>query len=301
MSNARKLDQFYTHPTVAKNCFNAIKETVKISKKAVFLEPSAGAGAFFKLFPRSRRIGLDLEPNHPEVIEQDFFLFKHDPSRTPLITVGNPPFGKNSSLAVRFFNHAAQFSSVIAFIIPKTFRKESIQKRLDANFSCVLDNDLPPNSFLFEGSPYDVPCCFQIWVKTNKSRVHVNTPRTHSNFSFVARSQADFAIRRVGGLAGKVLKKFEQYSETSNYFIKAHIPENLLIQQLRRIDWTEVKANNAGNPSISKSELVAKYVEALTATIVLREVVGSDLKPLSPSDAQRQAPSSFLSPSRACA
>ena len=37
-----------------------------------------------------------------------------------------PPFGKVSSLAIRFFNKCAQFSDVIAFIIPRTFNKVSV-------------------------------------------------------------------------------------------------------------------------------------------------------------------------------
>ena len=63
---------------------------------------------FYKLLPKSTRYGIDLAPAHPDVIEQNFFDYKPD-SVGNILTIGNPPFGKNSSLAVKFFNHAAQF------------------------------------------------------------------------------------------------------------------------------------------------------------------------------------------------
>ena len=40
-----------------------------------------------------------------------------------ILIVGNPPYGKNCSTAINFFNHAVTISDFIAFIIPKTFRK----------------------------------------------------------------------------------------------------------------------------------------------------------------------------------
>ena len=65
------------------------------------------------------------------------------------MTVGNPPFGKFSSLVIKFFNHSDEWSDVIAFIISKTFRKISVQNKLNKYFKLVLDKDIPnkPCSF----------------------------------------------------------------------------------------------------------------------------------------------------------
>ena len=52
--------------------------------------------------------------------------------------LGNPPFGKNCSLAIKFFNKAAEFADLIAFIIPRTFKRISIQNKLNLNFSFIL-------------------------------------------------------------------------------------------------------------------------------------------------------------------
>lgn len=64
-------------------------------------------------------------------------------------------------------------------------------------------------------------------------------------------------------MAGKIFRQFDSYSAASNYFLKANIPVELLIQRLESVDWTEAKANNAGNPSISKRELVEGYARVV--------------------------------------
>jgi hypothetical protein len=139
MSQARALDQFYTSRPVAKKCFQILKNKFVLKDDDVFLEPSAGDGAFFELFPTGRREGCDLEPKHPEVVKANFLTeFQPISAVKRWICCGNPPFGKNSSLAVQFFNRAAEFCEVIAFVVPLTFRKSSLQKRLNSHFELLL-------------------------------------------------------------------------------------------------------------------------------------------------------------------
>jgi hypothetical protein len=80
--------------------------------------------------------------------------------------IGNPPFGKNASKAVRFFNQAALFARIIAFIVPRSFEKESIINRLNQNFHLIHVSQLPRNSFSFENIVVDVPCSFCVWVSS---------------------------------------------------------------------------------------------------------------------------------------
>ena len=259
MSTSRELDQYYTSPPVARECWLALDPFLPSGAKA-YLEPSAGIGAFLDLMPKARRLGLDLEPKHPEVLKMDFFEFSgRFPIAGQVITVGNPPFGKNASVAVRFFNHAATFSQVVAFVVPKTFRKASLQKRLSTDFHLLQDIDLPQNAFEFEGIPYDVPCCFQVWHRTDSQRIHKDTALTHPDFSFVGKSEADFAIRRIGGRAGAIIEDFADYSAQSHYYIKANLPIAQVKAILKSVDWSEARENNAGNPSISKRQLVSGY------------------------------------------
>ena len=68
MSN-NGLDQFYTKPSIVEKVLSMID----CSKYELVLEPSAGAGDFLERLPKATRVGVDLEPAHPEVTQQDFF------------------------------------------------------------------------------------------------------------------------------------------------------------------------------------------------------------------------------------
>lgn len=259
MLTARALDQFYTKPEVAKVCFDFLASHCDLAG-AFFLEPSAGAGALYHWLPANARKGLDLDPKIPDVEQQDFFEFNASvlPAGRPVVVVGNPPFGKNSSLALRFINRAAEFASIVAFVLPQTFKKQSVIKRLAPQLHLVAEFNLAPFSFEFQGAPYDVPCVFQVWERRDSVRPTTDTPLTHADFKFVSPEEADFAIRRVGGLAGKVIPEFEGYSPSSHYYIKANDPVRCRAL-FERICWDEVKHHTAGNPSVSKREVVELY------------------------------------------
>ena len=264
MSTARKLDQFYTSRKVSSLCFDIFLNTVERRSDDWLLEPSAGDGAFLELMIKHagvvQCIGIDLDPKCVRAARGDF-LTEFNPLQVSgkWHVCGNPPFGKGSSLAVRFFNRAAEFAETIAFIVPMTFRKDSIQKRLDGRFHLVSDTELPLESFIFEGKPYSVPCCFQIWKRQSTPRIHVDKPLTHGDFDFVAPEHADIAFRRIGAVAGKVLTEFQGYSTSSHYYLKSNIDREDLVSRLRAIDWTVTRCKTAGNPSISKRELVEQY------------------------------------------
>jgi len=83
------------------------------------------------------------------------------------LVIGNPPFGRVSSLAIKFFNYSATWANVIAFIIPRTFRKISVQNKLDNMFHLVYDEEISNNPCCFSPQMM-VKCCFQIWEKKNK-------------------------------------------------------------------------------------------------------------------------------------
>lgn len=179
-----------------------------------------------------------------------------------IAVVGNPPFGFASSLAVKFFNIAAGCPQVstIAFILPRTFRKQSIQDKLDAWFSLVHDCDIPPNSFLLDGKPYDVPCCWQVWARQSSERTVPGTPDVSRLIQYVrSQDDADLCIRRVGGRAGQILPGGEKYSPTSTLFVKLVHPD--AERMLRAADLTRTRDSTAGVRSVSKREIA----EALAA------------------------------------
>ena len=72
-------------------------------------------------------------------IISDQLQHKYTPRYKSCLTIGNPPFGKNSSLAISFFNKAAEFSDIIAFILPQTFSKDSVKNRLNLSFFLIME------------------------------------------------------------------------------------------------------------------------------------------------------------------
>jgi len=260
---SRMLDQFYTDPTYARHFYNIVQQHLDLNNADVLLEPSAGSGNFYNLLDPAKRVGLDLDPKASGTIKQDFFTWVA-PQSVRVITIGNPPFGKNSSLAVKFFNHAAKFSDAIAFVLPRTFRKDSIINRLNERFHLIYEETVPDNSFVYNNKPYDVWCCAQIWVKKLESRKKIeilNFDTVKQWFEIVAPAQADYSIQRVGGRAGTIrTSDFTSYSSQSHYFIKQH--DTRVLDVFKSIDFEGIKCNTAGNPSISPSELVKLWIDA---------------------------------------
>lgn len=249
------LDQFYTKKSVALDLFNRFNAIVLLNglNKNDWLEPSAGDGAFFDLMPENK-LGLDLDVKNPKVIKANFL--NYELPKKDYIVLGNPPFGKNSSLAVRFFNKAASNAVLIGFVVPKTFKKDSVKNKLNRHFHLIHEEDLKNNSFEFEGKDYDVPCVFQVWIKRDNLRELAVKTFSHPDFLFVDKDHADFAIQRVGMAAGRVKIDFKPYAVASHYFLKA---SKEVREVFEKIDWSSVKGNTAGNPSISKSELIQLY------------------------------------------
>jgi len=254
------LDQFYTNPKLAKCCYDAIKSKVAgFESYDLELEPSAGDGAFYKLMSPLKRYGIDLDPKYKGVVKQDFFSYHPKPNEKRVITIGNPPFGKNASLAIKFFNHAAEFSDTIAFIVPKSFKKVSVQNKLDFGFWLLYEKDCPAKSFVVGGIDYDVPCVFQIWVRRRGKRTKILFNPDNDVFKFVKKNDADIAIRRVGGTAGKSTINIDDAKETTHYYIKMKrktISKIRMVNYINSLDFDSVRNSTAGPRSVSKHEFV---------------------------------------------
>jgi hypothetical protein len=257
IKQAEKLDQYYTAPAVALHCISAMQKFLP-KTKIRWLEPSAGTGSFFNQLPsHDEKLGIDLEPKTANVITSDFLqvsLLHKD-----YVCIGNPPFGKNSHLAIKFFNHAAKFSTLIGFIVPRTFSKSSVKNRLNLYFNLVYEEVLPLSSFIFEDKVYEVPCVFQIWKKTSVPRVKHTPPLTHQDLVFCTPTKSTIGFQRVGVQAGTI-KSSKDLSTASHYFIKC---SSDTVDILKKIDWSIYKHNTAGNPSISKRELISAYTKYL--------------------------------------
>ena len=150
--------------------FKAHKKYIQIKPDDLIIEPSAGNGSFIsgiKSFSNNC-IFYDLEPENPEIIKQDFLTGNYNDLSTKynnIHIIGNPPFGRQSSLAIKFIRKSCEFCNSISFILPKSFKKDSLKQKIPLNFHLILESDLPEKSFLVDGVEHDVPCVFQIWKK----------------------------------------------------------------------------------------------------------------------------------------
>lgn len=168
-------EQFYTPREIASYVVARVCALVPEVKMLPWLEPCAGTGNFtFAMHEAgvSDVISFDLHPAHPGIAAQDFFTFlapRHD-----FVTVTNPPFGRNNALSVPFFNHAAKMSSCIAFIVPRSWRKWSVQNRLNRNFRLLSDEDLSVNYVDADNRLISAASllrtCLQIWIPAEGRR-----------------------------------------------------------------------------------------------------------------------------------
>lgn len=252
-------EKYYTKAEIAEKCFEKIKETIRLDSNDLIIEPSAGNGSFIPYIKLlgTRYLFFDIEPQHKEIVKQNFLEFENEEKRNIHI-VGNPPFGRQSSLAIKFIKKSCEFADSISFILPKSFKKESMRKKFDIYFHLVYEEDLPPNSFVVNKVEYDVPCVFQIWIRKNEKRKEKDVLKP-IGYSFVKKNEnPDLCFRRVGVYAGKFDNKIDDKSEQSHYFIKISPTINVL-NDIKRLNNIKFDDNNTVGPkSISKQELIEK-------------------------------------------
>lgn len=264
-SNGQKdiFDRFYTTPETVEKCLALID----FSQYDCIIEPSAGTGNFIKAFPNDKPIfSYDLNPEAEGIIQSDWF--KVDKSQfneyKSILVCGNPPFGQQNTLAINFFNESAKFCDTIAFILPLSFKKDSVQNRLDLNFYLENEIVLINCEFLLKDEErIKVPCVFQVWRKKSQARKPVRLKTTTDLFSFVDKSEADFRIQRVGGNAGKASFDLTK-SPSSNYFIKnkTDMTNEDLVNHINQLKFPTIEFT-VGPKSLSKGELIAVLEESL--------------------------------------
>ena len=248
-------DQFYTNEHVAKNCITSILSMLPHTSQYLWIEPSAGNGSFLHNIPDSfDKIGIDLDPKSPEIIGHDYLTWNPTTDKD-IVVFGNPPFGRQSSLAKAFITKSCKFANIIAFILPKSFSKPSMYSAFDLKFHCLHSVDLPKDSFVLNDSKYDVPCVFQIWQKQETNRA-VEKKINSLGFQYVkATDLYDVAFRRVGALAGKCYKNDgTKYSIQSHHFLNFENKDKLHII-IEKINSHVFPSNTVGPRSLSKTEI----------------------------------------------
>lgn len=264
--NRQLIDQFYTKEEVAKLCIDELIKKINLEKYTLIIEPSAGTGSFSNYFiehkGKYKLKAYDIEPKQDYIEKIDFLVMNDKYQNENILVIGNPPFGRQSSLAKKFIQKCTSFCQTLAFILPKSFKKSSMQKVFPLTFHLIFELDLPLNSFYIEKSAtqksYDVPCIFQIWDHQSIHR-YISPKLDPIGFSYVVfNDKPDFSLRRVGVNAGMISCDLNK-SKESHYFIR------LDDKYKNQSKWNEIfiekykqhqfKHNNTVGPkSISKQE-----------------------------------------------
>ncbi len=280
MAKEKDLDKFYTHPDIAKRFVDVVNQYYPLDSFDMVIEPAAGCGNILQYLPSSS-VGMDIEPEDSNIIKQDFFKYNspYHPltNNIRIATVTNPPFGTGymNPLAKGFFNHAATFSELIAFIVPAKWSTSwKVQFQLDKSFSLYHSELLPKNSFVFKGEPYNVPCCMQVWSKSKgykDIRIRERPPTKHQDFEMFltcdnvprlpeVRKQIknqeywDFALKYWGKI-GICNMDVVTPETTTHYLFKSN--KDYVRTIFEQIEWKDY-VSNMGAPNVGGKSLVVK-------------------------------------------
>lgn len=245
-------DKFYTKEHVVLK----LLELVDLSKYNCVIEPSAGKGSFSKNIRHDNLISLDIEPEDDSITKMNWFDFQYNKVGKVLV-IGNPPFGNQGSLAINFIKKCDELEvDTIAFILPKSFKKETFKNKIPEFYHLSKDLDLDDNSYTLLDNNYSVPSIFQIWDRKSIVREKTKLKTKSDLINFVKKSDnPDYSFRRVGFYAGMIYDEISEKSEQSHYFIKSSVE---IKDFLKNHKWDH--NNTSGPRSVGKSEII-KIIE----------------------------------------
>lgn len=266
--NRDTIDKFYTKKVTVNKCIKKVKKYIGINGDDLIIEPSAGNGSFIKKIKKlsNNYMLFDISPEHKDIIKQNFLEFDEDSidnKYNNIHIIGNPPFGRQSSMAIKFIKKCCYFANSISFILPKSFKKDSMKKHFNLNYHLIYEMDIKEKSFLIDNIETDVPCVFQIWQYKEVKR-SVTPKLTPNSFKFVKKDYSpDISFRRVGVYAGKISTDIKDKSIQSHYFIK-FTNNKTLDNNINSLSNIIFNTNNTVGPkSISKQELIKEFNNVL--------------------------------------
>ena len=226
-------EQYYTPRELAGSLASKVKLIVPDFSSRTVLEPAGGTGAFVeaaKAAGAKKVLSVDIEPKHNDVNKADYL--STNLKITNAVTISNPPFGRNNSLSIPFFNRAADHSEYIAFIVPRSWRKWSVINRLDRRFHLVLDEDLTIDYV---------------------DDTHHLISQDRGYVSKVRPEEADIALTVFGFSCGKVNLEFERKANTTRMFLKLNHPKAL--GALQTANFERFSKNTAYTEALSFQEI----------------------------------------------
>jgi len=253
-------EQFYTPTDLALRLATLVSDKVGGFADKTVIEPAGGTGSFLqaaKALKANKLISFDIEPKAEGVLLADFLLETKGLEKiSNAITISNPPFGRNNSLSIPFFNKAAQHSQYIAFVVPRSWRKWSVLNRLNRNFHLIHDEDLSIDyvdelgEMVWQKARLNT--CFQIWEKREELRPVIKV-KDQGLLSKVKPEEADVALTVFGYGCGKVRTSFDRVPNSTIMFLKLH--DKRVLKALESVNFSKFYKNTAYTEALSLQEI----------------------------------------------
>jgi hypothetical protein len=270
---AAHLCKYYTRPEIARECSKLFDRF--LSPNTLLIEPSAGGGAFLETTDRPV-FAYDIAPEHPEVIPHDFIEADLAPVFREIgdvALIGNPPFGRRSSLALSFLNRGLGLAHTVGFILPTSFQRWDTQRKVDTRARLVLDHRLPEDAFTLLDRSYRLPCTFQVWAIGDEFpdlRLREAPATSHPDFEMMGYSPDspssmrhfaspwDFAVRFQGSCDfDRVYSPAE--CDRRHQWMMFNAKDEGALRRLLRIDFKALSRSRSVIPGFARSDVVACY------------------------------------------
>lgn len=268
-------EQFYTPQDLADRLMAEVSRLIPDLASKTLIEPAGGTGAFIEAAKRSglvEFVSFDIEPKHPAVKKGNFLTAKLN--AVDALTISNPPFGRNNSLSIPFFNKAANHSEYICFIVPRSWRKWSVINRLDTRFHLVADHDIQmdyvDDNEVKLSTKNNLATCFQIWQRKDEVRAKFAV----LDMGLIEKTDAqnaDVALTVFGYGCGKVLTDFERKPNSTRMYLKLRHEKSL--EALQTVDFSKFYRNTAYTAALALPEINYLLNEAILGNPYLEERV----------------------------
>ena len=187
--------------------------------------------------------------------------------------IGNPPYGTGGLLALKVLNTALRHSDRVSFVLPASFRRDSLRNRVDTGCHLEQEECLPDNTF-----PRDITTVKQTWVRRDGIRECTPSLGRHADFEFIPYERRDEAVLFIGGAgagpSGKVKTEgYDHYMPGHHYLVCVEeVVERMLSLQPKFIEFSRICGCL---PGIGKSDITRIYSENFeTINKGLMEVMG---------------------------
>ena len=260
-------EEYFTDPLYAKKCVELVESHRAIASFDAVVEPSAGTGVFLDAVTHPNVHAVDILPRDPRVVKADYFDWR-PPTDKNILVIGNPPFGQRAALALRFLEKSMSYASVVAMILPRSFKKYTFQEMMNPRFHLVdsLEGD---SFFMASGQPISVKTVFQIWEKRDQPREKLVLPMSHPDFEMkhahLSRTSEEkraelirnfpFAIPQVG--AAFRPRDSGDIDKGSWWFIRPMVDG--VRERFEKLDFSFVEGMNTAHQSLSKRDIIRAY------------------------------------------